>query len=259
MSYASILVQTSNRVTTVTLNRPEKRNALNPQLISELQSAFDNIAEDTDTKVVHLRANGPAFSAGADLEYLKSLQANSYEDNLADSRQLMRLLHGMYSCPKPLIAIVNGPAIAGGCGLVTVCDFALASHEAEFGYSEVKIGFVPALVMIFLVKRVGESTARRLLLTGDLISANEAQQVGLITKSASTGDLEQEVSTLTEQLLTQTSGQSVRRIKKMFDNLTGLSLGDALNYAAIQNAETRSTVDCKKGIDSFLSKVKPSW
>lgn len=254
-----VLTRVEGRLAILTLNRPEKRNALNDEMIHALQIAFEEAGANDDVKLIQLRAAGKAFSAGADLEYLQRLQANSYEENLADSRYLMKLLLTIYTSAKPVVAVVQGPALAGGCGLVTVCDFAIASTEAEFGYPEVRIGFVPALVMIFLVKRVGEGTARRLFLTGDSIGANEARQAGLITTVAEAGLLEDEVARLTAHLLSSTSSQSVRRIKKMLGEITGLSLPDALNYAAIQNAEARSTEDCKRGIESFLKKVKLEW
>jgi methylglutaconyl-CoA hydratase len=259
MAYSMILQSVLNRVTTITLNRPEKRNALNAEMVRELQEAFDNAGHDVDTKIIHFRANGPAFSAGADIEYLQQLQRNSYEENLADSRALMRLFHTIYKCPKPVIAIVNGPAIAGGCGLVTVCDFVIAVDNAQFGYSEVKIGFVPSLVMIFLVKRVGEAMARRMLLTGERLSASKAERIGLVGQAVSAGRVEKEVDALTEALLAEASPQSLKRIKFMFDKLTGLTLEDALDFAAVQNAEARSTEDFRNGIDSFLKRVKVTW
>lgn len=258
MSYDAILSSTKDRVTTITLNRPEKRNALNAQLVGELQDAFE-AAKSDDTKVIVLKANGAAFSAGADLAYIQQLQDFTAEQNLEDSQKFMNLLHSIYTHPKPVIADVRGAAIAGGCGLVTVCDFAIATEQARFGYSEVRIGFVPALVMVFLVKRVGEATARKLMLTGDLISAEEADNAGLITKAVWSDQIEEEVEQLTTQLLEGTSAESAKRIKTMLAEQTGMSLKDALNYAAEMNAGARSTGDFKQGIESFLNKTKLSW
>ncbi|RZL26080.1 MAG: enoyl-CoA hydratase/isomerase family protein, partial [Pedobacter sp.] len=155
-----VLYSVEKRIATITINRPEKRNALNPPLISELTEKFIRASEDDDVKVVVLNANGASFSAGADLEYLQQLQQNSFEENVADSNNLKRLFTTIYYLPKVVIAQVEGHAIAGGCGLATICDIVFATPESNFGYTEVKIGFVPAIVSCFLKQKVSETVAK---------------------------------------------------------------------------------------------------
>ena len=169
-----VLYHVKDRVATITLNRPEKRNALNPILVDSLITAFNKAATDKSVKVVILKANGDVFSAGADLAYLQQLQINSFEENLADSNHLKNLFTTIYRLPKIVIAQVEGHAIAGGCGLATVCDIIFAVPEANFGYTEVKLGFVPAIVACFLIRKTNETLAKRILFTGELFTAVEA-------------------------------------------------------------------------------------
>ncbi|MFN3315295.1 MAG: enoyl-CoA hydratase/isomerase family protein, partial [Raineya sp.] len=168
------------RIAYITLNRPDKRNALNFQVVEQLKQAFWKAKEDETAKVVVLRAEGKVFCAGADLEYLQTLQKNTFEENLADSSHLKELFELIYTHPKIVIAQIHGHAIAGGAGLATVCDFSYSVPDAQFGYTEVKIGFIPAIVMVFLLRKIGEGRAKELLLSGDLISAQKAQEFGLI-------------------------------------------------------------------------------
>lgn len=170
-----------DRIGFITLNRPEKRNALNEELVTKLGETFDKASADNDVKVIVLKANGDAFCSGADLGYLQNLQNFSFEENLVDSTRLKDLFLKIYRLNKIVIAQVEGHAIAGGCGLATVCDFIYSVPEAKFGYTEVKIGFIPAIVMVFLVRKIGDQRARQLLLSGGLITAGEALQLGLIT------------------------------------------------------------------------------
>ena len=170
------------RVGYITLNRPEKRNALSHELVSELKQAFEKAETDPKVKVVLLRANGEAFCAGADLAYLDKLRDFSYQQNLDDSNHLRSLLQKIYTFKKVVVAQVQGHALAGGCGLVTVCDFVFAIPEAKLGYTEVKIGFVPAMVMVFLIRRIGEQKAKHLLLSGELVNGNRAVDFGLVNR-----------------------------------------------------------------------------
>jgi methylglutaconyl-CoA hydratase len=248
-----------NRVAYITLNRPEKRNAFNPQLVAELKQAFQQAADDAQAKVIVLRANGAIFSAGADLSVLQTMQQNTREQNFEDSQSVRNLYEMMYRLPKVIIAQVQGHAIAGGCGLATVSDFCFAVPEANFGYSEVKIGFIPAIVMVFLLRKIGEGRAKELLLTGKLITAAEAQNFGVINKVVPAEDLETAVNAFAQQLCTETSADSLRMTKLMIADVQELSLDAALTYAAEQNAASRETADCKKGIASFLNKEKLSW
>lgn len=254
-----IKYQVENRVGVITLNRPDKRNALNHQLVAELKSAFDMAERDEQVKVVVLNAEGDAFCAGADLGYLQDLQKFSHEENLADSNHLKELFLKIYRLPKVVIAQVQGHALAGGCGLATVCDFTFAVPEAKFGYTEVKIGFIPAIVMVFLLRKLGEQKAKQLLLTGDLIKAQAAFDMGLISKVVAKENLEEEVRTLAQTLIKNNSGQSMALTKQMIGDVQSLTLDEALDYAAKMNATARASADCKKGIAAFLNKEELSW
>ena len=160
MNWNFVNYNCKERVGYITLNRPEKRNALNAQFVTDLKEAFTHAEKDNDCKVIVLKTKGDAFCAGADLAYLKELQSNSYDENLADSTHLMELFQQIYTLPKVVIAQIQGHAIAGGCGLASVCDLAIATTESKFGYSEVKIGFIPAIVSVFLIKQIGVAKAK---------------------------------------------------------------------------------------------------
>jgi methylglutaconyl-CoA hydratase len=243
----------------ITLNRPDKRNALSYQLVSEIKLAFMNAENDNDCKVIVIKGSGEAFCAGADLAYLQQLQTNTFEDNLADSRHLMELFQFIYHSNKVVISEVNGPALAGGCGLASVCDFSFATPDSTFGYTEVKIGFVPAIVMVFLVRKVGEKNAREMLLTGDVFKADKALQYGLINYIIEPEELDDVVFKFAQKLCKQTSMQSVELIKEMLANVQSMDVNEALEYAAQTNAKARATDDCKRGIAAFLNKEKLSW
>lgn len=247
-----------NRVGYITLNRPEKRNALNYQLVAELKEAFNIANEDDETKVIILKAEGDAFCAGADLTYLEHLQQNTFIENLEDSTHLKELFLQIYTMPKVVIASIQGHAIAGGSGLASVCDYAFTVAKAKFGYTEVRIGFIPAIVMVFLIRKIGEQKAKDLLLSGRLISADEAVGYGMINKVVQ-GELESEVEEFAQELISKNSAQSMALTKQMIANVQNLSLEDGLNLAAQQNAKARATDDCKKGITAFLNKEAITW
>jgi methylglutaconyl-CoA hydratase len=249
----------ADRVGTVTLNRPEKRNALNQEMVDALKQALTKAAADPSAKVIILRAQGEAFCAGADLGYLQQLQKFSFEENLADSRNLMELYHLIYTIPKVVIACVEGHALAGGSGLVTVCDMAYAVPEAKFGYTEVRIGFIPALVSTFLIRKIGEGKARDLLFTGRIILAAEAASLGMITRVVPKEIMNVELKALTDQLLTNASAQSLAAIKKLLEQVQDKPLRDALELAARENAAARGTDDCRRGIAAFLEKKDLRW
>lgn len=249
----------AHRVATITLNRPEKRNALNQEMVNGLKASFAKATSDVSVKVIVLRAEGDSFCAGADLAYLQELQKFTFEENLADSRNLMQLYHQIYTLPKVVIAQVEGHALAGGSGLVTVCDFSLAVPEAKFGYTEVCIGFIPAIVSVFLVRKIGEGRAKDLLLTGRVIHAEEAAQLGMISRVVGKEKMGAEVDVLVQQLLQSASAQSLEATKKLIDQVQGRPLMEALEHAARENAMARSTTDCKKGIESFLQKKDLRW
>ncbi len=259
MSYTHLKFEVKKRVAYITLNRPEKRNAFNATLVKELGHSIAFAEKSNDVRVIVLRANGKAFCAGADLAYIKDLSGYTFEENLEDSQSLMRLFLQMYKLKKPIIAQIQGPALAGGCGLATVCDIIIASEDAIFGYPEARIGFVAALVMIFLVCRIGEGKARELLLTGKNISAVEANTMGLINEVTLSGDLDAKVEEYCLQLSKNVSGSSVAITKEILSKLHGMDVQNALEFAARMNAATRMTDDCKRGITAFLNKHTMEW
>ena len=246
-------------VLTLTLNRPDKRNALGADLVAALKDALAEAATDGAVRVVVLTGAGKVFSAGADLAALEALQTASAEANLADSQHLADLFAAIYRHPKPIIARVNGHAIAGGCGLAAVCDFALVADHAKLGFTEVRIGFVPAIVSVFVLRKLGEAAARDLMLRGHLISAAEAAEVGLVTRSLPAADLDAATDALARELATETSASAVTLTKQLLADVPGMGLGEALGHAVQLNALARSTDDCKAGIAAFLGKTDPPW
>lgn len=259
MDFKLVTYEIKDRIAYISLNRPEKRNAFNEDLVNELKKAFIHAEQDENVKIVVLGGKGKAFSAGADLEYLQSLQKNSFEENLADSNNLKELYQHIYEFKKIVIAKVEGHAIAGGAGLATVCDFTFAVPDALFGYTEVKIGFIPAIVMVFLLRKIGESKAKELLLTGKLISAQEAKDIGIVNQVFSAETIENSTHTFAMELANTTSAQSIANTKEMINKLAIMSLNQAFNYAAEMNAKGRENSDCKRGIQAFLNKEKIQW
>lgn len=251
--------EVENRIGYITLNRPERRNALSYEMIQKLKEAFTNAENDKSVKVIVLKAEGKAFCSGADLESLQQLQKNSEAENLADSNHLKELFYQIYTLNKIVIAQVEGHALAGGCGLVTVCDFVFAVPEAKFGYTEVKIGFIPALVMIFLIRKIGEQRARHLLLSGELVNGQAAMESGLANKIIETDQMSKAVNEFAQQLIANNSAQSMGTTKKMIAAVQSMKLEEALDYAARMNAKARSSEDCKRGIEAFLNKETITW
>jgi len=248
-----------DRIAFITLNRPEKRNALSTDLVASLKDAFDRAAKDESAKVIVLKANGKAFCAGADLAYLQELQSFSQEENLADSNHLKELFLQIYKHPKVVIAQVEGAALAGGCGLANVCDFCFAVPEAKFGFTEVKIGFIPAMVMVFLIRKIGESNAKQLLLSAQIIEAAQAEKMGLVHQTIPADKISAEVKDFAAKLISNNSEQAMQLTKRMIAEVQDKTLDQALQYAAAMNAEARATADCRKGIAAFLNKENITW
>ncbi len=257
--FSTINYQVRERAAYITLNRPEKRNALSSELITELKQAFSLAYDDNAAKVIVLEAEGKAFCSGADLSYLQQLQKHSYAENLQDSRNLKELFYQIYVHPKVIIAKVQGHAIAGGCGLASVCDFVYAAEDAKFGYTEVRIGFIPALVKVFLLRKIGEAHAKQLLLSGDLVSADEAFRMGIVNKVLPAEELNQAIDDLVKNLTENNSAHSMYLTKQMIAEVQHMPLAEALDYAAQMNAQARESTDCKKGIDAFLNKQALKW
>ncbi len=254
-----ILHEKKNGVGIITLNRPDKRNALNDVVVGELKEAFANFTADSQVKVIILRASGSVFSAGADLQYLQQLQTNSFAENLADSNSLKELFLQIYTLPKVVIAEVQGHAIAGGCGLMAVCDYAFSVPEAKFGYTEVKIGFIPAIVLVFLIRKISEARAKELLLGAKLIDAARAYEIGLVTGVVPVDELSAYTEGFASDLSQSNSAASMGLTKKLISEVQGMDLQSALSMAAETNARVRESADCKRGIAGFLQGEKITW
>jgi methylglutaconyl-CoA hydratase len=254
------MIRTSwhDRLFTISLDRPDKRNALNREMVERLREAFRE-AERPDVKTILLRAEGPSFSAGADLDALKRLRGAADQENQEDSNALASLFLDMVRHPKPIVARIHGDAIAGGCGLATACDIRLASASARFGYTEAKIGFVPAMVAMPLLRAVGETQARRLLMGADLIDAWEARGIGLVSEAVDADRLDERVTWWTDRLTHHVSGNAVARTKALLADLPHLPISTQFEAAARANAEARRDPDCLAGVDRFLDKETPRW
>ena len=257
MNYNTLQLACDAGVATITLNRPEKRNAISFELIDDLVGALDEVAK-SDAIVLILTGAGKAFCSGMDLENLKGLLGRTPEQNVEDSRTMVRLFRSLYEFPKVTIAAVNGPAIAGGTGLALLCDFTLAVPEAKFGYTEVRIGFVPAIVSTFLLRQVGEKQARDLLLTGRIFGAEEAAGMGLVGEIVPPENLMMRARELAA-LLMQNSPASLRATKKLLNDHARAELDAQIEAAIRENAAVRTTADFREGISSFLEKRKPVW
>jgi methylglutaconyl-CoA hydratase len=252
-----ILAETANGVRTLTLNRPDKRNALSPQLIEELAIALHD-AEECSCGVVILTGAGPAFCSGLDMEQLATTSASTPEEHRRDSENMAKVLRTLYDFSKPVIAAVNGPAIAGGMALATIPDFTLSVPEAKFGYTEVRVGFVPAIVASFLLRQVGEKHTRDLLLTGRLIKAQEALQLGLVTQIVTGDQLICTARALAQSLL-QNSPQAMQGVKKLLAKHAHRRLDEEIADAIDANALQRSTEDFKEGVEAFLHRRRAEW
>jgi methylglutaconyl-CoA hydratase len=257
MKFETVKLAEDSGVAMITLNRPDKRNALSFQLLDELTRALDEV-ENSAAQIVVLTGAGKAFCAGMDLEELKTLTEKSHAENVADSRKLAQIFRRLYEFPKPAIAAVNGAAIAGGTGLATMCDFTLAVPEAKFGYTEVRIGFVPAIVSSILVWQVGHKIARDLLLTGRIFDAAEAYRLGLVNEIVVAEQLMNRAHALALQLI-ENSPTSLRLTKKLLNGFISAQLETQIEQAVQENAGIRQTADFREGVTSFLEKRKPRW
>jgi methylglutaconyl-CoA hydratase len=258
LEYSTLKFERDGQVVTLTLNRPEKRNAISAPMIDDLVAALTSAEEDRSVRVVILTGAGKAFCAGMDLDALKTLASQTPAQNLADSRRMAKMFHLVYSFPKPLITAVNGAAIAGGCGLATLSDFTLAVPEAKFGYTEVRIGFIPALVSVMLRRQVGEKRARDLLLSGRIIDAAEAFRLGLVTEITPPDGLMKRAREVANTLL-EASPTSLALTKRLLLRYDEEQLRRELELATQENAQIRATDDFREGLASFLEKRPPKW
>ena len=248
----TVLYDVANHVATLTLNRPEKRNALDDATIAELKRRFAEADADDDVRVVLLRGAGKDFCAGGDLSQLEKIAANaSREENLADAMNLGALFIQMRRATKPSIAAVQGNALAGGAGLATACDVIIAEQGATFGYPEVKLGFVPAMVMAMLTRIVGEKRAFELAALGNSFSAGDAHRMGLVARVVAPGSFDADVQTFATELAKR-SGSAVQLIKKLVYDIDGQTFEAAIASGAEVNVAARGTADCQNGVRNFL-------
>lgn len=257
MTYSTIQLAYDLGIATLTFHRPEKRNAISFELIDDLLHGFNEV-ENSSAQVLIITGAGKAFCSGMDLENLRQLTGRSLEQNRHDSETMARLFRTLYDFPKPTIAAVNGAAIAGGTGIATLCDFTLAIPEAKFGYTEVRIGFVPAIVSTFLLRQIGEKQARDLLLTGRLFDAEEARRLGLVSEVVAPEKLLPRARELAAQLM-DNSPTSLAVTKRLLSDHAEPDLDRQIAAAIRENAEIRNTPDFREGIASFLEKRKPRW
>ncbi|MGA8138112.1 MAG: enoyl-CoA hydratase-related protein [Pseudomonas gingeri] len=255
--YTTLKLTYEGKVATLTLSRAEKRNAISHRLIDEFLAALQEV-ERSPAQVLIVAAEGKAFCAGMDLEDLQALATQTAEENRRHSQRIATLFRSLYDFPKTTIAAVNGAAIAGGAGLATLCDFTLASTGASFGYTEVRIGFVPAVISAFLLRQVGEKQARDLLLTGRIITAEEACRMGLVNEVVEAVHLEAGARRLAEQLL-ENSPASLRATKALLRDYGRDRLEQAIESGMEANAAMRMSADFKEGVRSFLERRKPQW
>ncbi len=246
-----IKIKLEDKIAILTLNRPEKRNSLHPILIKQFKEKLWELKENDNCRVLIITGEGGSFCAGADLKYLNELKDFSVIENEIDSETLAELFLEIYKFPKPTIAAVNGPAIAGGCGVATSCDFIVANDNSKFGYTEVKIGFIPAIVSIFLIKKIGEGIAKQLLMTGEIISGKRAFEIGLANYFAD--DVISESINLAKKIKSN-SQISLQLTKRMIDKMSQLSVEQAVDYCVHLNSISRTSDDFKKGLNNFLNK-----
>lgn len=256
-AYKTLELKQDAEIATITLTRPEKRNAISVQMIEDLHEALAE-SETGPVRVTILTGAGNAFCAGMDIDELRAIAARSHEQHLEESQRTARMFYRLYRFPKPLIAAVNGPAIAGGCGIATLADFTLAVPEAKFGYTEVKIGFIPALVSVFLRRQIGEKKMRDLLLTGRILSAADALAMGLITEIVPPEKLLARAQEIANTLIAS-SPTSLAHTKRLLVQYDEKSVEEEIDLAVRENAGIRSTHDFREGVASFLEKRPPKW
>jgi methylglutaconyl-CoA hydratase len=259
MDYQTLAVSVIDKVATVTLNRPEVRNAFNQAAIAELALAFDELGRNDMVRAIVLAANGAAFCAGGDLNWMKQMAAYSDAENLADAGKLADMLRTIYLCPKPVVAKIQGDCYAGGMGLAAACDIAVAAEEASFCLSEVKLGLIPATISPYVIKSMGENAARRYFLTAERFSAAEAHRIGFVHELAQAGALDASVAAIVKALVSN-SPNAVRQAKVLVRDIAGKPVDHALLADTAQRiAAVRASLEAREGVASFLEKRKPSW
>jgi methylglutaconyl-CoA hydratase len=251
--YKKILYCVENRIARVTLNRPDKRNALDAEIVAEIKAALRQAASDENVRVVLISGAGKDFCSGADLAALQQISTATVMENVADARNLGELFVQMRNHPRPVIAAVRGRALAGGCGIATACDLVLAAESAQFGYPEVNIGFIPAMVMAILRRSVSEKRAFELITRGEILKAQTACDIGLINRVFADEEFAEKVEEYVAQLAAK-SASAVSLSKNLLYHMDAMSFETALEAGVQLNAITRMTEDCKQGVERFLKK-----
>ncbi|MGB9721828.1 MAG: enoyl-CoA hydratase/isomerase family protein [bacterium] len=258
MKFETLIYKREEDVGRVILNRPEVHNAFNDKMIEELSLVFDEIEKNEALRVVLLSGEGKSFCAGADLNWMRRVKDYSYEENLKESLALADMLYKIYSCSKPTIARVQGYAIGGGTGLVAVCDIAVASMDAKFSFSEVKLGLIPACISPYVVKKCGEGRCREFFLTGERMSAEKALNAGLVNIMVPPDALDKAVEGLVNQLLSS-GPEAIKKCKELLRNVSGMSVDEFKRYTAEVIAQMRISDEAQEGMSAFLEKRKPKW
>jgi methylglutaconyl-CoA hydratase len=256
--YQTILAERDGPIGRVWLNRPEVRNAFNAVMIGELRDALRALADDEAVRVIVISGRGTSFCAGADLAWMRDIVHFSKEQNMRESLDLAECLYDVYAVRKPTIARVNGPAIGGGTGFVCACDLAVASTEARFGLSEVKIGVVPAAISPYVLRRIGESRARQYFLTGERFDARRAQEIGLVNLAVAPAELDRKVEELVSSLLSS-GPEALAKAKELLTRVPGMDFAEAKRYTAEMIAGLRTSAEAQEGMAAFLDKRKPKW
>jgi methylglutaconyl-CoA hydratase len=257
--FDTLIVGITGEVATISLNRPEIRNAFNEVMISEITSAFREIEKENEVRAIILKGEGKSFCAGADLNWMRNVANYSFEQNYEESYRLSQCFYTIYTSPKPTIAVVHGAAIGGANGLLAACDIAVCDSETVFSLSEVKIGIVPACISPYVIKRVGEYGARELMLTGRRINGKEAEQYRLVNKSMPASELSAYINDMIA-LLKSSGPKAISHCKKLIDEVSNnITLEDALSYTAHIIAEIRASEEGQEGMAAFLEKRSPRW
>lgn len=259
MDFTTLTVTIDQHIATVTLNRPEVRNAFNETVIAELTEAFGSLGATDTVRAIVLAGNGPAFCAGADLNWMKKMAGYSDEENRADALRLAEMLRAIYACPKPVLARVHGDAYAGGVGLVAACDVVVAAEAANFCLSEAKLGLIPATISPYVVRALGEQASRRYVITAERFNAAEAHRLGLVHELVAADALDTKVESIVAALVTN-SPNAVRESKRLVQEVVGRPIEDELlTDTAERIARIRASDEGREGVRAFLEKRSPGW
>lgn len=256
--YTTIQVAVSNGTARIALNRPDVHNAFNDELLHELADAVRHATRNPDVRVLVLTGNGKSFCAGADLNWMRSVLDYTVEQNKKDAATLVDLLDMIDGCPKPVIGRINGAAVGGGAGLTAVCDMAIASTDAKFGFSEVKLGIIPAMISPYVLRKIGRGPARELFLTGDRFDASRAREIGLVNDAVPPDKLDDAVNARVASILGSAPG-AISEAKKLIRMVPDMDASEAREYTLTKIAELRASFEGQEGMRAFLDKRKPQW